>query len=80
MKIIVVGLPPEPIHAFETAEEMIAAAPKLGWTLLGSEDAPHLRHHLLGLPKFNELCGPMGEGSDGQVRYETWPANEFYSS
>lgn len=83
MKITVVGMPSEQIHYFDGAEEMIAAAPSLGWTLKGVENQAHLLPHLLSLPTFVELCGPMGDsGKDNaqQARYETWPAYEMYSS
>ena len=79
MKIQVVGMPSEAVHNFASAQDMIDAAPSLGWTFTNHEDQPHLAKHLISLPKFKELYGPM-DGGDGMVRYETWPAQELYSS
>ncbi|MBZ9649417.1 hypothetical protein K9B33_17925 [Sphingobium sp. 3R8] len=78
MKIMVVGMPSEPIHEFASGEDMVAAAPAHGWTLTGYEDMPHLNEALRGMPKFMELHGPAGGGDS--VRYETWEANNLYSS
>lgn len=79
MEIQVVGMPTEPVHIFATAQEMIDAAPALGWTFSGFESQAHLAKQLVGLPKFTELCGPMGSRDVTKIRYETWPANELYS-
>ncbi|MEW9615213.1 hypothetical protein AB3G45_15420 [Shinella sp. S4-D37] len=82
MEITVVGLEGLGIPKFSTPEDMIAAAPAYGLTHTGFEQQTHLVAHLIGLPKFKELHGPMENGSkDGnlKIRYETWAASEFYS-
>lgn len=78
MIIEVVGMPKEAVHEFASAKEMIDAAAALGWTFQGFESQQHLMKQLIGLPTFTELCGPMGNGT--KIRYETWPANKFYST
>ncbi|MGX5723163.1 hypothetical protein [Shinella zoogloeoides] len=80
MEITVVGMPSEPVHTFMSAQEMIESAPTLGWTFLGVEEQPHLAKQLIGLPKFKELCGPMGSSDIHKIRYETWQANSLYST
>ncbi|WP_173995775.1 hypothetical protein [Agrobacterium tumefaciens] len=83
MEITVVGLKGLDIPKFSTPDDMVAAAPSYGLTHTGYETQTHLRAHLIGLPKFKELHGPMDNGSkDGvlKVRYETWEASELYSS
>lgn len=80
MEIQVVGMPSDPVHTFASAQELIDAAPALGWTFTGFESQPHLAKQLIGLPKFTELCGPMGSSDVTKIRYETWPAYEFYSA
>lgn len=79
MEIMVVGMPSEPLHTFASAQEMIDAARVLGWTFTGFESQTHLAEQLIGLPKFTELCGPMGSSDVTKIRYETWPAYDFYS-
>jgi|GEM_PF-3413993 hypothetical protein len=78
MSIIVVGIKDEGVHEFDDAEAMKAAAASHGWTYTKDEDAGHLVPYLLGYPKFEELCGPMG-GDPGKIRYETWAAYDLYS-
>lgn len=80
MEIQVVGMPSEPVHNFSNVQEMIDAAPSLGWTYAGLEDQLHLVPQLRGLPKFKELCGPMGSSDVHKIRYETWPAYDLYSN
>jgi len=66
---------------FESIEDFIAAAGRLGLTPNGLVDDPRLNAGLQGLPKFSELAGPMGPQKNGtEVRYETWKAYEIYSS
>lgn len=82
MEITVVGLNGLNIPKFATPEEMVAAAPAYGLTHTGYESQTHLRAHLIGLPKFEQLHGPMDDGTkDGivKIRYETWEASEMYS-
>ncbi|WP_146258633.1 hypothetical protein [Agrobacterium rosae] len=81
LKITIVGLQGQ-TPSFDNAEELIAASAGLGITHIGTEDQTHLLPHLIGLPKFKELAGPMGNGEkDGvsQVRYETWEAYDLLS-
>ena len=53
----------------------------MGITEVGAVNEEHLNAGLQGLPKFQELAGPMGPHKDGtEVRYETWEAYEIYSS
>ena len=80
MEIQVIGMPIEAVHTFASAQEMIDAAPALGWAFAGFESQSHLAKQLVGLPKFTELCGPMGSGDVNKIRYETWPAHELYST
>lgn len=81
MKITIIGLTGQtPI--FSTPQDLIAAAPSLGLTQKGFETQSHLLAHLIGLPKFKELAGPLGNGTkngEDQVRYETWEAFELLS-
>jgi hypothetical protein len=78
MKLVVVGMPNEESFAFNSAQEMIDAAPQRGWTFTGTNDHSQSRPLLMGMPKFKGLAGPFGNGDD--VRYETWPAYKLYSS
>lgn len=65
----------------DSIEEFRAAAGRLGLTEAGVVEEPHLNAALQGLPKFDQLAGPMGPAKDGtEVRYETWEAYEIYSS
>lgn len=80
MELMIVGMPSERVHVFTNVQELIDAAPALGWTFVGLESQTHLAAQLVGLPKFKELCGPMGSSDVSKIRYETWPAHEFYSN
>lgn len=84
MKFVVVGMPNEEVFECSSVVELLDAAKLRGWTHTGPEEQKHLLPYLQGLPKFTELAGPFGDGADEtsshQVRYETWPAYNFYSS
>ncbi|MBW7947468.1 MAG: hypothetical protein H3C60_13785 [Sphingomonadaceae bacterium] len=75
MRIQVVGLPSEEVRYFASVEEMMESAPFQGWTFTGMVEAKKF----IGFPMFKELFGPM-EGEEDTARYETWPAQQFYST
>lgn len=66
---------------FDSIDDFRAASGRLGITENGSVDSTHSNALLQGLPKFQQLAGPLGPQCDGtEVRYETWKAFEIYSS
>jgi len=78
MRVQLVGK--ESAENFDTIADFRSAAGRLGFTEVGIVDDPRLNASLQGLPKFQELAGPMGPQKNGaEVRYETWAAYEIYS-
>ena len=84
IKVIVVGMPGEPVHEFPSVEALGLGAQELGWTLTGRTEGAHLNKLLIGVPTFKELAGPMldkdRETGLAKIRYETWAANKLYST
>lgn len=78
MKFQLVDMPPVGAREFDDETSFKVACDAAGYTYQGVEEAPHLLPHLRGLPKYQQLHGPMG-GDPDRVRYETWPASEMYS-
>ena len=55
---------------------LVPAMTDLGFKVAGVVDEPYMERYLLGLPRFDGLIGPIGDGAN--VRYEDIDANEIF--
>jgi hypothetical protein len=55
---------------------LVPAMRDLGFDVAGVVDEPYMERYLLGLPRFEGLIGPIGDGAN--VRYEDIDANEIF--
>jgi hypothetical protein len=55
---------------------LVPAMKELGFSVVGTVQEPYMEKYLLGLPRFEGLIGPIGDGAN--VRYEDIDCNEVF--
>jgi hypothetical protein len=56
--------------------ELVQAMKDLGFKAIDIVNEPYMEEYLLGLPRFEGLIGPIGDGAN--VRYEDIDSNEVF--
>jgi len=56
--------------------ELVPAMKELGLKVVDIVNEPYMEKYLLGLPRFEGLIGPIGDGAN--VRYEDIGCNEVF--
>jgi hypothetical protein len=56
--------------------ELVPAMKDLGFKTIDIVNEPYMEGYLLGLPRFEGLIGPIGDGAN--VRYEDIDSNEVF--
>ena len=55
---------------------LVPAMKDLGFKVIDNVNEPFMESYLLGLPRFEGLIGPLGDGAN--VRYEDIDSNEIF--
>jgi hypothetical protein len=55
---------------------LVPAMKELGFSVVDIVQEPYMEKYLLGLPRFEGLIGPIGDGAN--VRYEDIDCNEVF--
>jgi hypothetical protein len=55
---------------------LVPAMKELGFCVIDTVQEPYMEKYLLGLPRFEGLIGPIGDGAN--VRYEDIDCNEVF--
>ena len=65
-----------------TLEQLPEKAKELGFEYEGQSErhSPLTREELINKPKFKGLCGPMYNGEECPLRYESWEAYNLMSA